>query len=44
MSLKSFLTKIIPGKKEPDTPPPAPAHQNDDDIIQHEISFDQLQR
>jgi FHA domain len=40
MSLKSFFSKIIPGKKETDIPA---EEEKQDDIIQHEISFDKME-
>ena len=37
MKLKSLLTKLAPGKKKSFPPQTAPAHQ--EDVVQHEISF-----
>jgi pSer/pThr/pTyr-binding forkhead associated (FHA) protein len=41
MKLKSFISKIIPGKKEKE-PPPSPG-QESPDVIDHEIGINKMQ-
>ncbi len=40
MTLKSFLTKIIPGKKPDDVPPVEP--EQNEEPVQHQMSFEKL--